>query len=244
MKIISVIPARYQSTRFPGKPLVDIKGKTMIQRVYEQVNNTKLIDEVYVATDNKQIFNHVKSFGGKTIMTSENHESGTDRIQECIQLLNSDADFIINIQGDEPFIKPEQIDDLCKKVNKQTEIITMYHSIDNIDDILNENKVKVVFNKNSEAIYFSRAPIPFQKSIDYKNWKIKNNYFGHIGIYGYSVSALNNITKLKTSNLEQLESLEQLRWIENGYKITVVESKYQSIGIDTPEDLKYAISKM
>lgn len=244
MKIISVIPARFQSTRFPGKPLVDIKGKTMIQRVYEQVSSAKLINEVYVATDDEKIFNHVKSFGGKVVMTSKNHESGTDRIQECIDILKSDADFIINIQGDEPFIHPEQIDDLCKNVNHHTEIITMYHSINTLDEVLNKNKVKLVFNKNKEAIYFSRAPIPFQKSVEYKKWILKNNYFGHIGIYGYSATALNNITKLPPSTLEQLESLEQLRWLENGYKINVVESKYQSIGIDTPEDLKNAISKL
>lgn len=244
MKIISVIPARYQSTRFPGKPLVDIKGKSMIQRVYEQVNLSTLIHEVYIATDDERIYNHVKAFNGNVIMTSKNHESGTDRIQECIQKINSDADFIINIQGDEPFIYPEQIDDLCKSINNNTQIITMYHSIDNINDILNQNKVKVVFNKKNEAIYFSRAPIPFQKSKDQNNWIIKNNYFGHIGVYGYSKNALNKITKLKPSKLEQLESLEQLRWLENDFKITVVESKYQSIGIDTPEDLNNALSKL
>jgi 3-deoxy-manno-octulosonate cytidylyltransferase (CMP-KDO synthetase) len=241
MKIISVIPARFESTRFPGKPLVAIKGKSMIQRVYEQVILSKYIDETYVATDDQRIYDHVKSFHGNVIMTSSSHESGTDRIQECIKKINSNADFIINIQGDEPFIKPAQIDDLCKKITNETEIITMYHKIDNISDVLDPNKVKVIFNKANQAIYFSRAPIPFQKSIATENWKIKNNYYGHIGIYGYSKKTLENITKLPASNLETLESLEQLRWLENKHSIQVVESKYSSVGIDTPEDLNKAL---
>lgn len=240
MNFLGIIPARYASTRFPGKPLADINGKTMIQKVYEQV--AKALDHVYVATDDKRIEEAVKSFGGKVIMTSPNHQSGTDRIAEAASFITEklklNFDVVINIQGDEPFIQPEQIN-LLKSCfnNPSTEIATLIKKITNSDEIFDPNKVKVVTAKDNRALYFSRSPIPFVRGENKEEWLNKNSFFKHIGMYAYRFNALMEVTKLEQSDLELSESLEQLRWLENGYWIQTEITEHESIGIDTPEDL-------
>ncbi|MBE9468920.1 MAG: 3-deoxy-manno-octulosonate cytidylyltransferase [Bacteroidetes bacterium] len=241
MKFIGIIPSRYASTRFPGKPLVDIYGKTMIRRVYEQT--AKIIDTVVVATDDERIEKEVKKFGGNVIMTSKNHKSGTDRCAEAIdkfqELKNEKFDVIINIQGDEPFIDPEQIKKIISCFDdEETQIATLIKPINNIDDIFNPNKPKVLINKNKQAIYFSRSPIPFVRNFDKNLWIDKHQFYNHIGLYAYKYDVLKEITKLQQSSLEIAESLEQLRWIENDYKIRVEITQNESVSIDTPEDLE------
>lgn len=241
MKFIGIIPARFASTRFPGKPLVDIGGKIMIQRVYEQAK--KSLDTVFVATDDKRIEKAVLSFGGNVVLTSKRHKSGTDRISEAIEVIiektKEKYEIIINIQGDEPFIYPEQIESLkkCFKL-KRTQIATLAKPINNSKDIFDINKPKLILNHKKEAIYFSRSPIPFVRGVPQKEWISKHKFYKHIGLYGYRYDVLKEITKLKPSFLEMSESLEQLRWIENGYKIKVEETEYESLGIDTRKDLK------
>lgn len=241
MRVVGIIPARYASKRFPGKPLVDIAGKTMIQRVYEQ--SKKSIDAVFVATDDKRIQKAVLDFGGEVIMTSKKHTSGTDRIAEAIDLINENNpepyDVIVNIQGDEPFIYPEQIDSVIKCFKKKrTQIATLAKHILNSEDIFNENKPKLTLNSKKEAINFSRSPIPFFRGKKRNEWVTAHKYYKHIGLYAYRLDVLKEITQLKPSSLELAESLEQLRWLENGYKIVVEETEFESIGIDTPKDLK------
>lgn len=241
MKVIGIIPARYASTRFPGKPLAYINGKPMIQRVYEQVKVA--LDDVVVATDDIRIEEAVKAFGGEVVMTSSEHQSGTDRIAEAIEKIEAEHSenyqVIINIQGDEPFIQAEQILDLkkCFK-NPETQIATLIKAIENSDEIFDMNKVKVVVNKDQRALYFSRSPIPFVRGEEKENWINKQRFFKHIGMYAYRRDTLNEITKLPQSSLELAESLEQLRWLENGYIIQTDTTKHESIGIDTPEDLE------
>lgn len=241
MKFLGIIPARYASTRFPGKPLADINGKPMIQKVYEQAS--KALDQVWVATDDSRIENCVKNFGGNVIMTSPNHQSGTDRIAEAaIQInkkLNEDFDIVINIQGDEPFIQAEQIKSLQNCfLNPDTEIATLIKSISITDEIFDTNKVKVVTGKDKKALYFSRSPIPFLRGENKENWLNKHTFYKHIGMYAYRYKVLMKITKLTQSTLELSESLEQLRWLENGYWIQTEITEHESIGIDTPEDLE------
>ncbi len=241
MKFIGIIPARYASTRFPGKPMVDIKGKTMIQRVYEQ--SKKALEVVYVATDDQRIAEEVKHFGGKVVTTSENHQSGTDRLAEAIELiqndLNQNFDVVINIQGDEPFIQPGQIEEIKSCFNDQTtEIATLVKEIESSEDIFNENKPKVVLDKNMNAIFFSRSPIPFLRNVKKTDWLDHHKFYRHIGMYAYKTETLRKVTKLEQSYLEKAESLEQLRWIENGYNIKVSKTIFDSPGIDTPEDLE------
>ena len=241
MKVIGIIPARYASKRFPGKPLIDIAGKSMIQRVYEQAK--KSIETVFVATDDKRIEQAVLNFGGEVIMTSKKHNSGTDRIAEAISIINESEtepfDIIVNIQGDEPFIYPEQIDTVIKCFRKKrTQIATLAKHIINTEDIFNENKPKVILNHKQEALNFSRSPIPFLRGKKKSEWVTSHKYYKHIGLYAYRLNILNEITQLKASPLEIAESLEQLRWLENGYKIVVEETEFESIGIDTPKDLK------
>lgn len=239
MKILGIIPSRYGSTRFPGKPLIDIDGKSMIQRVFEQAKKSTLLNEVVVATDDDRIFNHVKKFGGNVVMTSNKHESGTDRCAEVVEKLVEKYDVVINIQGDEPFIDPIQITQLCNCFNdEKTDIATLIKKIKSTEDLLNENKVKVVKSNADFAIYFSRNPIPFVKEEAKENWLKKHTYFKHIGIYGYRLEALQKITKMPLSVLEKAERLEQLRWLENGLHIKVAETQLEAIAIDTPEDLK------
>ncbi len=238
MKILAVIPSRFASTRFPGKPLIDIKGKTMIQRVFEQAKQCKSFADVIVATDDERIYNHVIEFGGKAMMTSEKHPSGTDRCAEVLSKIDQKYDAVVNVQGDEPFIQPEQLEQLieCFK-NPKTQIATLVKKIDSTDDLLNINLPKVIFNKEMKALYFSRLPIPGQKSVDTEQWVKNHKYYRHIGLYGYRTQTLKEITLLPPSPLENIESLEQLRWLEAGYTITVSVTEFESIGIDTPNDL-------
>lgn len=239
MKLIGIIPARFASTRFPGKPLIDIGGKTMIQRVYEQAAKSKSLSKVIVATDDLKIEEHVKSFGGHVIMTSENHQSGTDRCFEAITKIADDADVVINIQGDEPFIHPEQIDLIASCFNSpDVKIATLVKKMTSIDDLFSNTIMKVVMNKNKEAIYFSRQAIPYIRGKEQKDWLNYFTFYKHIGIYAYTVNTLKEITALQQSSLELAESLEQLRWIENGYKIKVEITDYESVSVDAPEDLK------
>jgi len=240
MKILAVIPARYDSTRFPGKPLVDIKGKPMIQHVYERVLKSKLVDKVIVATDDKRIFEAVKNFGGKVVMTSKKHESGTDRICEAIK--NFKDDIIVNVQGDEPGINSKDIDKAIKPLlkDKKVNISTLAIRINSGIDLKDKNKVKVVFDKNNFALYFSRNNIPFDRShVD--NVK-KEKFYKHIGLYVYRRSFLEGLKKLKPSAMENLEKLEQLRFLDNGEKIKVVITDREAISIDTPADLQKFIN--
>lgn len=243
MKFIAIIPARYASTRFPGKPLADMGGKPMIQRVYEQVK--RAVHDVWVATDDSRIFETVQSFGGKAVMTSTEHRSGTDRIQEAYSKIGEDFDVVINVQGDEPFIQPEQIESLKECFDsKDVELATLvkpFKKEDGFDVLFNPNSPKVVINKKNEAIYFSRSIVPYIRDAHHTEWLDKHIFYKHIGMYAYRVDVLKEITQLPQSSLEKAESLEQLRWIENGYRIRVGYTDVETIGIDTPEDMERAI---
>lgn len=238
MKILGIIPARYASTRFPGKPLVDIAGKSMIRRVYEQALQAARLAEVVVATDDERILVHVKDFGGKAILTSPAHRSGTDRCAEVTGKLPG-FDYAVNIQGDEPFIHPEQIDLLCSCFDTEdTGLATLVKQIHSDDDLINLNIPKVVLNSSSEALYFSRTAIPHFRGKPLTEWLLHQPYFKHIGIYGYRTDVLNRITQLPVSGLEKAEALEQLRWIENGLRIKVAITDMETHAVDTPEDLE------
>ncbi|MGB7527377.1 3-deoxy-manno-octulosonate cytidylyltransferase [Sphingobacterium cellulitidis] len=243
MKVIGIIPARYDSTRFPGKPLVDIAGISMIQRVYNQVKHAASLSEVVVATDDQRIFDHVKSFAGNVVMTKKDHQSGTDRCAEVINNI-SGFDIAVNIQGDEPFIDPQQIDLLVSCFqNPEVQIATLVRPITEIEDLENINKPKVVLNLNQEALYFSRQPIPFLRGKNIQDWLKNETYYNHIGIYGFKVDTLKKVASLPISKLETAESLEQLRWLDNGYKIKTAFSNHINDAIDTPEDLKAILKK-
>jgi len=236
MKVLGIIPARFGSTRFPGKPLIDIAGKSMIQRVYEQASKSEMISEVVVATDDQRIFDHVKSFGGKTLMTSENHSNGTERCGEVIGHF-SDVDVVINIQGDEPLIQPEQLEKVIALFeDTEVKIGTLAKKITDIESIENPNRVKVVFDRNADALYFSRYPIPFNKN------KTVTSHYKHIGIYAWRLSVLKELLTLESCELEKSESLEQLRWMYNGYRLRVAETTIETPNIDTPEDLEEVLS--
>lgn len=243
MKFIGIIPARYGSSRFPGKPLADMAGKPMIQRVYEQAK--KALDEVWIATDDERIIQVVENFGGKAVLTSPDHKSGTDRCNEAYTKIGSGFDVVINIQGDEPFIQPQQIETLKACFDsKETEMATLvkpFKKEDGFEVLFNPNSPKVILNKNSEAIYFSRSIIPYVRDAHHAEWLDKHIFYKHIGMYAYRADILKKITLLPQSNLELAESLEQLRWIENGYKIKVGLTDIETIGIDTPEDMEKAI---
>jgi 3-deoxy-manno-octulosonate cytidylyltransferase (CMP-KDO synthetase) len=239
MNIIGIIPARYGSTRFPGKPLVNINGKSMIQRVYEQCLKSTRLSKVVIATDDERIVKHAAEFDGHVVMTSPQHLSGTDRCAEIILKESSKWDAVINIQGDEPYIHPEQIDLLCSCFElKDVSIATLVKKITSQEELFNHNNVKVVMNRRKEAIYFSRSPIPYNRNFPEEEWLKHSNYYKHIGIYGYRTTVLSEISKLSKTNLEVTESLEQLRWIENGYVIHAAETMLESVAIDTPEDLE------
>ncbi len=236
MKVIGVIPARYASSRFPGKPLVDIKGKSMIQRVYER--SLTVVDELFVATDDERIYNHVKEFGGEVVMTKKSHESGTDRCAEVVELLPhlKDDDVVINVQGDEPLIDPLQIQLLAGLFNDpNTQIGSLVREIAHPKVYQDPNSPKVVLNKEMEAMYFSRSPIPHGRELE--NSQIPEHCYQHIGIYGYRKASLIEISKLEKGVLEEIEKLEQLRWLEHGYKIKTGISNQFSHSIDTKEDL-------
>lgn len=253
MKYFGIIPARYASTRFPGKPLAEICGKTVIHRVYEQA--AKALDTVLVATDDERIYDAVEAFGGKVVMTRTDHRCGTERCLEAYQAIttptwreqNNTDTVIINIQGDEPFIQPEQIQSLmdCFEQNAQTEIATLirpYSDKDTLAELENPNTPKVAWSRETgEALLFSRSIIPYLRGTDKSEWLARGQFFRHIGMYAYRADILQRITQLAPTPLEQAESLEQLRWLENGLHIRVAQTDIQTIGIDTPEDLEKAI---
>ena len=241
MRFVAIIPARYDSSRFPGKPLAQINGKTMIQRVYEQASKADYLDDVIVATNDKRIFDHVRSFGGKVFMTDSKHASGTDRCNEVVQKLlkkGLEYDVVVNIQGDEPYIDPQQINLLTQAfIKSETKIATLIMQIKDAELINNQNVVKVVKQKNGKALYFSRLPIPFVRGESAVENFEKTEYFKHLGIYAYKSNILAKICELPKSKLEEAESLEQLRWLENGFHIQTILTDLESIAIDTPEDL-------
>lgn len=241
MKILGIIPARWASTRFPAKPLADLGGKSMIRRVYEQVKKSTSINKVIVATDHDGIFSHVKEFGGHVCMTREDHVSGTDRCYEALEQETGSFDYVINIQGDEPFIQPEQIELLASVLDGATEIATLVKAIDQPEFLFNPNVVKAVISQDNKALYFSRSPIPHLRNKPEGDWISSHRYYKHIGMYAYRADILKAITGLQPGILEKAESLEQLRWLENGYSITVAETRTETIGIDTPEDLVKAL---
>ncbi|MEX2231538.1 MAG: 3-deoxy-manno-octulosonate cytidylyltransferase [Cyclobacteriaceae bacterium] len=237
--MVGIIPARFASSRFPGKPLVDIYGKSMIERVYGQAKKARSLAEVIVATDDATIATKVKSFGGKVCLTSPDHPSGTDRCAEVLGTMNINCDAVINIQGDEPFIDPGQIELLCTCFDDtRTDLATLIKRIVSGEVLFNPNSPKVIVDRDQFAIYFSRHPIPFIRGVQVDNWLDKHIFFQHIGIYGYRPDILKNITRLPPSALEKAESLEQLRWLENGFKIKTAVTEFDTIAIDTPEDLK------
>ena len=244
MSILGIIPARYASTRFPGKPLVQINGKSMIQRVYEQSAKANLLSKIIVATDDNRIAEHVKSFGAEVVITKSEHPSGTDRCFEAYQLNGEKYDYVLNVQGDEPFLDPKQINSLAEVCDGVVEIATQMIKCTNKDVLFDKGEVKIILNSNKEALYFSRNVIPFIKGIDEKEWHNHFNYYRHVGMYVYRTDILEKITKLKPSGLELAESLEQLRWLENGYKIKCVETDFDSHCVDTPEDIEKVIRLM
>jgi 3-deoxy-manno-octulosonate cytidylyltransferase (CMP-KDO synthetase) len=245
LQFAGIIPARYASSRFPGKPLVLLGNKPMIQRVYEQA--AKSLSVVWVATDDIRIFDTVTGFGGNVIMTSPDHQSGTDRCAEAIGSIidktGKRIDVVINIQGDEPFIKPEQVTLLMDCYSDQTvEIATLVRKVEPGEDIFNSNQPKVILDLKDNAIYFSRAAIPYLRDTEMSQWSMKHTYYKHIGMYAYRTETLKKITQLQRSSLEISESLEQNRWLENGYRIRTALTNWESVGIDTPDDLERAKS--
>jgi len=240
MNIIGIIPARYGSTRFPGKPLVKIGGVSMIERVYKQAQKAKMLNNVLVATDDKRIFEHVKQFNGNVVLTSTEHPSGTDRCLEALLKFHGDYDAVVNIQGDEPFIEPSVIDELCVGLQESSlkSIVTLVTKITEVEKLSSQNVVKAIIAANNKALYFSRAAIPFNKTAPINDWLKYNNYYHHIGVYAYPVNILKQICELKPSNLENIESLEQLRWLENGFNIQVKTVNEIAQAVDTPEDLE------
>lgn len=237
MKVLGIIPARYASTRFPGKPLAMIKGKTMIRRVVEQAWKSKL-DAVVVATDDMRIADEVLGFGGQYVLTDPNHRSGTDRCREALDTLETQYDAVVNIQGDEPFIDPRQINALVDLISEEeTQIASLVRRIDDEDALFSTNTVKVVMDNEGKALYFSRNPIPFMRNVAREQWLENGVFYQHIGIYAYKAEVLRQIAALPPSKLEMAESLEQLRWLENGLPIRMAVTNLMNVSIDTPSDL-------
>lgn len=246
--IIGIIPARYGSTRFPGKPLADIGGKTMIQRVLEQAWQAESLDKVVVATDDERIAEVVRRIGGEVVMTRTDHPSGTDRCWEAYSRLVAEAEvsqdstnYIVNIQGDEPFIDPEQIDELAAILDGSVELATQMASVDSADMLHDPKEAKIVINSRNEVLYFSRAAIPHLWGVDPSVWHLHHTYHRHVGLYAYRADILEQITLLPPSSLEQAESLEQLRWLEAGYRIKLVETRFQTPSVDDPADIEKAL---
>jgi 3-deoxy-manno-octulosonate cytidylyltransferase (CMP-KDO synthetase) len=241
MKILGVIPARYASTRFPGKPLADLHGRSMVERVFRQCKKSTYLSDIVVSTDHREIYEHVMGFGGKASLTSTDHPSGTDRCYETLTQQTSPYDFVVNVQGDEPFIDPGQIDLLCASLDKDTELATLIQKITTLEQLMAPTEAKVVLNHRREALYFSRSPIPFVQKLPQQDWLGHTTFYRHMGLYAYRTDILKAITKLPVSPLERAESLEQLRWIENGYRIRTVETDAEEgMCVDTPEDLEKA----
>lgn len=241
MKILGIIPARYASTRFPGKPLTIINGKSMIQRVYEQALKAEMLNDVVVATDDDRIYDAVLSFGGKVVMTSSEHKSGTDRCAEVVKTINDKYEAVVNIQGDEPFINPEQINQIASLISQNdSQIASLCKPIKDADELFDNNVVKVVFDIKGNALYFSRHTIPFMRNVEKeaRSWMNSHTFYKHIGIYAYKTDVLEQISQLTQSELEMSESLEQLRWLENSYRIIMGITEYESYSIDTPRDVE------
>lgn len=237
MKILGVIPARYASSRFPGKPLIDLAGKSMIQRVYEGAKRCELFSDLVVATDDPRIVSHVESFGAQAILTSASHQSGTERCGEVVDTF-TDFDIVVNVQGDEPLVDAEQLSQLIKAFqDPQIEIATLGIQTQSIDELLNPNRIKVVLNHLNKAIFFSRSAIPFGAQIPQDDWMSSYSYVRHIGLYAYKIETLKTIIKLKPTSLEKQESLEQLRWLFYGIPIHVVLTNIETPNIDTPDDV-------
>jgi 3-deoxy-manno-octulosonate cytidylyltransferase (CMP-KDO synthetase) len=246
MKILAIIPARYASTRFPGKPLVEIKGKSMIQRVFEQ--SSAAFEHVYVATDDERIVQHVRQFSPNVVFTRNDHKSGTDRCAEALDVISKQTgiafDIVVNVQGDEPFIAPEQLKLLVSAFGKEDiKIATLIKVIENKSELFDPNKPKVVVDKNGKALLFSRSVIPFVRNYPQNDWLKHHTFYKHIGLYAYGSNVLRELTRLSTSTLELTESLEQLRWLENGYSIQTIITNTETVSIDTPDDLAVLLSK-
>lgn len=242
MKVLGIIPSRYASTRFPSKPLHMIKGKTMIQRVWEQAWKSKL-DAVVVATDDIRIADEVLKFGGQYVMTDPKHRSGTDRCREALYTVEEQYDAVVNIQGDEPFIDPQQINQVIDLISRDdTQIASLAKRIEDKDELFSPNTVKVVMDKQGYALYFSRNPLPFMRDLDHEKWLEKGEFYKHIGLYAYKTDVLCKIAAMQSIPLETAESLEQLRWLENGLRIRMGITQLESISIDTQEDLERAIA--
>ena len=244
MRILGVIPARYESTRFPGKVLADIHGKSMVHRVYEQAVKSTYLDKVIIATEDEKVVDHVAAFGGVSMLTKPDHASGTDRCFEVLQSQSEAYDYVVNIQGDEPFIDPKQIDELAGLLDGDVELATLIKKITTNDELFNLGEVKTVFNKKMEALYFSRQPIPYYRNAAELDWLQEQDYYKHIGIYAYRADILERISNLAVSDLEKAESLEQLRWLENGLKIKLAFTEFESICIDTREDLEKVLATL
>lgn len=242
MKVAIIIPARLASTRFPEKPLALIGNQTMIQRVYNQALKVANADAVVVATDHQKIYNHIVDFGGNVVLTDPQLPSGTDRVFAAAQSLNQSFDVIVNLQGDEPFINPQVIEALIAEFrNPEVHIATMASKIADIEEVMNPNLVKIVLSDDHSALYFSRSPIPYLRGVNQADWLNYGIFYQHIGLYAYRMETLEKLVALEQSPLEKMESLEQLRWLQAGYKIKVSLTDYKSFGIDTPEDLLKAM---
>lgn len=241
MKVLGIIPSRYASTRFPSKPLAIIKGKTMIQRVWEQAWKSKL-DAVVVATDDMRIADEVLKFGGQYVLTDPNHRSGTDRCREALYMVEGQYDAVVNIQGDEPFIDPAQINQVIELIGRDdAQLASLAKRIEDEDELFSPNVVKVVMDKQGNALYFSRNPIPFMRNLDHDKWLQKGEFYKHIGLYAYKTEILCQIAEMQSTTLEQAESLEQLRWLENGLRIRMGITQLESLSIDTQEDYEKAM---
>lgn len=244
MKILGVIPSRYSSSRFPGKPLIDLAGKSMIQRVYEGAIQCSDLDRVIVATDDIRIFDHVQRFGGDVLMTSDQHESGTDRCGEVLDKF-PEYDVIVNIQGDEPMVDPNQLQELLAAFSSdRVHIATLGIAVKSQAELFNPNRIKVALNANGNALFFSRNPIPFGAQILEAHWLEKYPYVRHIGLYAYRSQTLRKLVKLKPCAIEKQESLEQLRWMYYGYSINVVLTEIETPNIDTPEDIEQVLAQL
>lgn len=239
MKFIGIIPARYASTRFPGKPLALLGGKPVIQHVYEKV--ATVLEAAYVATDDERIYDVVKAFGGQVVMTRTDHKSGTDRIEEAIEKIGGEWDVVVNVQGDEPFVAKSQLDTICHCFDDPTtQIATLGKPFESMEAVQNPNSPKIVVDNMGFAMYFSRSVIPYVRGKEMSSWLTHYPFLKHLGIYAYRKDVLRQVTQLPQSSLEIAESLEQLRWLQNGFKIKVGTTDVETVGIDTPQDLERA----
>ncbi|MFD3407477.1 3-deoxy-manno-octulosonate cytidylyltransferase [Aquirufa sp. HETE-83D] len=242
-KVVAIIPARFASTRFPGKPLVDLGGKPMIQRTYERVNAVEGFDRIVIATDDQRIFDVAVGFGAEVMMTAETHLTGTDRCAEVLGRLGEAVDYVVNIQGDEPFIEPEQLIEVAAGFTSNAPILTLIKKITDVETLFNTNTPKVIRDEEGNALYFSRQTIPFLRGVEPSDWLNKHTFFKHIGLYAYRADILPSLSSLKPTSLELAESLEQLRWVQNGIQIKAIETQFETVGIDSPADLE-KIQKM